>query len=1213
MRYALLNVTCRKWLRFLQLSLLSFAIAIAPHDAMADEMPEGMLGWWYFITYVKSGYAPDPVTACTMNAKNQMNRPLLDIKPREGEGPAQDCKYLHAFNAVNEVFGPQWYSATWLRCKPDYFAKFPGVCVKRPELPAPTSCSAGQPGFVLGNPVTVSSGAKVQSEIDFPGTRAGALQITRTCRPFSEFISGQSGGTNWSFSFDRVLTIQRWSADGRPLNLVGTAGDASHFSFYWNSTNSAYESTLDKTATLVPLSSNYDEWLMVTNGRADRFKQHVSTETPITRYQLISSQALDGGIQHYSYDPLTLALKTITDEHGRRLEIGWGPYSVASISGPEGTVKYSYDWLSLNPEHEIPYTRRLIAVEFFDPDGASVGRKQYHYEDKFHRYFLTGITDEDGKRFATYTYDSTGRTLTSEHASGANRYTFAYPNDTTRVVTDPSGAQRTIGIRRFSGVGVSTGASQPAGAGCNASVSAITHDGSGNVESQTDFNGNKTCFVHDSTRGLEIRRVSGLSGSNLCPGSDDDTITATNVRQIRTKWHPHFALRTALAEPKRITTYLYSGQRDAKGVPAECGVTVTLANGEPLPRLCKKTVQPTTDPDGRTGFAARSAGTARVWIYEYDTDGKLVKQTGPGDGRGHAEQETRFYYEDTGASHTAQQFRLSYTYGSEGANTGHVRSITYPSGNRVDITYGSDGRPTSLSLDAPDAAAPVTLIKGITYRPFGGVAGWAWGNSTSSKPNIYARKFDLDGRIVSFPLGHTEKNGVVRTIAYDTVDRIMHTQHAGTWTASALDQRYFYDELDRLTGFDAPNVSHGFSYDKNGNRSAARFGGTTYKYTTSSASNRLNSTTGPVPAKVNTYDAAGNITTDGTIQYSYGPDGRLQSAQAGGIKTTYHYNGFGQRVAKSEQKRLTSFYVYDGQSNLLGEYDAGGLPVQETIYFGDLPIAVIKPGTGTRPPAIHYIYADHLQTPRVITRASDNTMVWRWDQADPFGLYQPNENPSGVGVFTYNPRFPGQLFDKETNNHYNYFRDYDPQTGRYIQSDPIGLQGGINTYAYVESNPLSQYDPRGLASLNLFAHNGKDGKVSRPGADLWNIPNVYTVAGHGNPGNMEDWRAGKYTPLFPEDLARIIENDKNWDGKPITLGSRNTGNSWPSGFGRRKNWMPFAQDLANRLGVPVTAPLEFSWFSAHTGMRGAAGPGRPPDPGSIGRWKTFYPQSSASK
>ena len=114
---------------------------------------------------------------------------------------------------------------------------------------------------------------------------------------------------------------------------------------------------------------------------------------------------------------------------------------------------------------------------------------------------------------------------------------------------------------------------------------------------------------------------------------------------------------------------------------------------------------------------------------------------------------------------------------------------------------------------------------------------------------------------------------------------------------------------------------------------------------------------------------------------------------------------------------------------------------------------------------VYYIYADHLNTPRVITD-NTNKVVWRWD-SDPFGTDVANENPSGLGSFSYNLRFPGQYFDKETGLHYNYFRDYDPSTGRYVQSDPIGLKGGINPFAYVSASPLAFVDPFGLSKRKL--------------------------------------------------------------------------------------------------------------------------------------------------
>ena len=90
--------------------------------------------------------------------------------------------------------------------------------------------------------------------------------------------------------------------------------------------------------------------------------------------------------------------------------------------------------------------------------------------------------------------------------------------------------------------------------------------------------------------------------------------------------------------------------------------------------------------------------------------------------------------------------------------------------------------------------------------------------------------------------------------------------------------------------------------------------------------------------------------------------------------------------------------------------------------------------------------------------------MWKWENSDPFGANLPNENPSGLGAFAFNLRFPGQYYDQEMGTHYNYFRDYDPATGRYVQSDPIGLIAGLNTFAYVDGNPISGLDFFGLAN-----------------------------------------------------------------------------------------------------------------------------------------------------
>ena len=122
------------------------------------------------------------------------------------------------------------------------------------------------------------------------------------------------------------------------------------------------------------------------------------------------------------------------------------------------------------------------------------------------------------------------------------------------------------------------------------------------------------------------------------------------------------------------------------------------------------------------------------------------------------------------------------------------------------------------------------------------------------------------------------------------------------------------------------------------------------------------------------------------------------------------------------------------------------------------PISV----TVTNPAQAYYIHSDHLNTPRIISDQSQKT-VWRWQNTEGFGNSLAEEDPDNDGtLFTCNLRYPGQYFDRETNLHYNYFRDYDPVTGRFVESDPIGLRGGINTFGYVNQNPLSFTDPQGL-------------------------------------------------------------------------------------------------------------------------------------------------------
>jgi RHS repeat-associated protein len=522
-----------------------------------------------------------------------------------------------------------------------------------------------------------------------------------------------------------------------------------------------------------------------------------------------------------------------------------------------------------------------------------------------------------------------------------------------------------------------------------------------------------------------------------------------------------------------------------------------------------------------------------------------------------------------------------------------VTSMTYPSGNRIEVAYGIDGKATGIAVVAPASRSPIAVLSDIRYSPWGAVQSWTWGNPASR--NVYRREFDAAGRVISYPLGPVGAGGTMRTVNYEAAGRIQSIVHGGGPNASRLDQTYTYDNLDRLTRVEGRGVSQAFDYDATGNRIKARFGSGTYVNTIIATSNRLSSSTGPVPAKTNTYDNAGNLTSDGTAKYTYGANGRLTGVEVAGVSTSYRFNGFGQRVLKAGVTGSVTMYVYDRDGRLLGEYDQAGNAIQETVYLEDTPVAVLQPSGGDGAlTEVFSVYADHILTPRVITRLGDKRMVWRWDNADPFGSFHPDESPAGLPKFVYNPRFPGQVFDRETNHHYNYYRDYDPQTGRYVQSDPIGLVVGINTYAYVDGNPLTGVDPLGLANINEFNPNNPKDKPLHAATEAWNPPGVFSVGGHGNPRNMSD---SKDRVLYAWQLANKISNHEEWDGKErIVLASCNTAGK-PIGSDIEN----FAQALANYLQTPVTSTTDFI-------RPGRGDLGKIPASGTGGVWVTVGPQ-----
>ena len=290
-------------------------------------------------------------------------------------------------------------------------------------------------------------------------------------------------------------------------------------------------------------------------------------------------------------------------------------------------------------------------------------------------------------------------------------------------------------------------------------------------------------------------------------------------------------------------------------------------------------------------------------------------------------------------------------------------------------------------------------------------------------------------------------------------------------------QRYQigYDPLYRLTDLiQGSTLLEHFDYDATGNRTAANIGGTAQNYAYPADSHRLERINGIS----RDYDNAGNTTLRDGLNYTYNGRNRLSRVSMG--RTTYYaatYNARGEREEKTLTAGMTTQrFIYDEAGRLIqtGNVPKIGLtrtlkPEQRLLWLDDQLVGVklMKVESNAYAGELLYAHTDHLGTPRALTRPSNNnSTVWRWPlETTAFGQHPAQTDPDGDGqALTFNLRYPGQYFDAESGLHYNYFRDYEAGVGRYVESDPIGLRGGVSTYGYGESAPFYFRDPFGMAA-----------------------------------------------------------------------------------------------------------------------------------------------------
>ncbi|GGX86234.1 hypothetical protein GJV26_28470 [Massilia dura] len=285
-------------------------------------------------------------------------------------------------------------------------------------------------------------------------------------------------------------------------------------------------------------------------------------------------------------------------------------------------------------------------------------------------------------------------------------------------------------------------------------------------------------------------------------------------------------------------------------------------------------------------------------------------------------------------------------------------------------------------------------------------------------------------------------------------------------------------------------------------------------------------------------DATGNVLAHGKLRLVYNAAGELERVDnaAGSEIASYRYDAQRHRVAK-KAAGSASYYMYD-DGQLIAEANAQGKIVAAYVYLGRRPVARVLYAGGPggswlpsrAPPVVEYLHTDSRDAVETVTDANGK-LVWR-GELDAFGVLRAESGAEG----TMPLRLSGQYADAETGLYYNVHRYYDPAAGRYLQADPLGLQAGLNMYAYVGNDPLNKRDPLGLS---IEPDNGW-GTISAPWLFGTFVHSAFAnqVRAFSEPGwGANDGANGIWKNMRPDAYQRTPATGNSgvlWELKPST-------------------------------------------------------------------------------